>query len=59
MWIKTSNLQKGDKVFGLGIVESVTIGANNRATIYASERNTTTDADSVHWVELMKWEPAN
>lgn len=57
MWIKTSELQKGDKVPGLGIVESVTIGSNNRATIYASERNTTTDADSVHCVESIQWEP--
>lgn len=59
MWIKTSELKEGDKVFGLGVVEAVNIGANNRATICASERNTTTDADSMHWVESLKWVPVD
>lgn len=59
MWIKASEMQKGDKVFSLGIVESVIIGANNRATIYASERNVSCDTDSQFLVESLTFQPAN
>ena len=58
MWIKASEVQKGDKVFSLGIVESVTIGGNNRTTIYASERNVSCDNDSQFWVDSLAFQPA-
>lgn len=58
MWIKAGEVQKGDEVFSLGTVESVTIGANNRATIYASERNVSCDTDSQFWAESLAFQPA-
>lgn len=58
MWTKASELQKGDKVFTLGVVSEVAIGANGRVTIIASERNVSCDVCTIYYVEFFNWQPA-
>ena len=58
MWIKASEVQKGDKVFTLGEVKSVTL-SNDRVSIIANERNISCAVDSQFWVELLAFQPAN
>lgn len=58
MWIKANEVQKGDKVFSLGEVESVIL-SNGRVSIVASDRNVSCDVDSDFWVESLVFQPAN